>query len=651
MTGPRLPDTDRLLSPYTGWTRQHWVGLADHLLDALLPWFSAGGARIDLPGRGSWSGRACDGLEGFARSFLLAAFRIAATRGEGCAAIIERYTSGLVTGADAASAEAWPRLTPCSQQMVEAAAVAIALHETRPWIFDRLDIAEQRAVVDWLGGFVGSRTWDNNWHLFQVVTEQFLASVGADHSVDEIDRGLDRIEDWYRADGWYSDGPGQNFDYYNHFVMHPYPLLWARMAQATAGTDVTERLDTYRSRLRDFLGQAVTAVGRDGRPVLQGRSLCYRMGMLAPFWAGALLDATPLTPAQTRRLCAGVARSFVEHDVPGPDCLWNLGWHQQHLALTQPYSGPGSPYWGAKGFLGLLIDADHPVWTEREQALPQDATDVQQAQPAPGWLVASTHRDQVVRLLNHGSDHLPPAAPGTIAEADDHYDRLAYSNRTSPQVPTTRPGIDNALVLVRPDGSQARRGHIRRLGVSQHAAGSEWDVEINGQLRQVRSVSVLRGAVEVRVQLVPHSPGLRVRHGGWAVSGPRRPEATAGPGQVVVVNRDGLGSWLVNRYGWQIADVVYEIGADALGVHSATPVLEADCSGEGDTVLVSAVALGGDVTWPGDAAAAVEVAVRGTRVTMTFGDRTRATVEIGAQPGAALVVCTVPGAAEEVLVL
>ncbi|MGW1343015.1 DUF2264 domain-containing protein [Kribbella sp. NPDC002412] len=336
--GLRLPGADRLLSSRTGYTRETWLAVADHLLDSLNPWFSPSGAQIRLPGRGSWSGADCDGLEGYARSFLLASFRIAATQGDD--RLVERYAPGLVAGA----AGEWPRLTPCSQQMVEAAAIAVGLHESRGWLWDRLDGPDQQKVVDWLSGFVGSRTWDNNWRLFQVVGEQFLASVGAPYSQDDIDSGLDRIEDWYVGDGWYTDGDGQNFDHYIGWAMHLYPGLWARMA----GTAADERLTVYRDRLRRFLEDAVHLVGADGAPVHQGRSLCYRFAAAAPYWMGMLLDASPLTPGQTRRLCSGMLRHFVDHGVPDERGLLSLGWHHHFLPMTQPYSGPGSPYWASK---------------------------------------------------------------------------------------------------------------------------------------------------------------------------------------------------------------------------------------------------------------------------------------------------------------
>ena len=152
MTRLVLPDTDRVLSRQTGWSRAHWEALADHLLDSLVPYFSPGASLVELPGRPSRSGTASDALEGFARSFMLAAFRIAGVQGKGCEQLIERYARGVANGANPDHPEAWLRLTPRSQQMVEAAAIAVALHETREWIWDRLDTRAQEHVAEWLGG-------------------------------------------------------------------------------------------------------------------------------------------------------------------------------------------------------------------------------------------------------------------------------------------------------------------------------------------------------------------------------------------------------------------------------------------------------------------------------------------------------------------
>jgi hypothetical protein len=336
-----LPPEDRELSPSTGWTRAHWEAVADHLLDAVEPYATGDLAQYRLPGMPSRNGVASDGLEGFARTFLLAAFR---------KTHLDRYAAGLIAGAGGA----WPVLSDMSQPIVEAASIAVALHETRSEIFDRLGHDEREQVVAWLAGIIGRRTPDSNWVLFRVIVEQFLATVGGPYDPADIDGGLDRIEAWHTGDGWYSDGPGRAFDYYSGWAMHLYPVLAARMAGDPG---------PHSRRLRDFLDGYQHFFAADGSPLFQGRSLTYRFATVAPLWLGALARATPLSPGRTRRIASGVLKHFVEHGALDGRGLLTLGWHRPFPPMIQRYSGPASPYWASKAFLGLLLPAGHPVWT------------------------------------------------------------------------------------------------------------------------------------------------------------------------------------------------------------------------------------------------------------------------------------------------
>lgn len=655
-----LPPTDRVRSPRTGWTRAHWEAVADRMLDGLVPYASPGFAQYRLPGRNSWSGVVSDGLEGYARSFLLAAFRIAGAGGEVDARLIERYAAGLAAGTDPDSGEAWPALTDCSQQMVEAASVAIALHETRPWIWDRLDERVQARVVDWFSGFVGHRTHDNNWRLFQVVSEQFLASVGAPFSRSDIDGGLDRIEGWYVGDGWYSDGDDRNFDYYIGWAMHLYPLLWARIAGEPDG----ERAKVYKERLSQFLATYPHFFSGDGAPVHQGRSLTYRFASVAPVWMGALTDATPLEPGATRRLASGVLRHFVERGVPDERGLLSLGWHEPFLPTTQGYSGPGSPYWASKGFLGLLLPADHPVWTERELALPVEEADQYTALPAPGWLLHGTKHDGIVRLVNHGSDHYGFEPSG--GADDPHYAQLGYTTHTAPNAAphAWRHRVDSHLALVSHDGTPSHRGRIHPLtaagrtasswhtvtfptghgvpadggsgsGSAAHESGIEPGTDGGTAEYRIETTSVLHGPWEVRVHRVEAPAGVTVREGGYAVAGTEPPRGESGRGWACARTADGLSSALVGLYGWDedgdgSAAVHREVEANAFGPHSAAPCLSSGPHPGGSSVHVTLVALAGDTVHPRALREAVTVTVLegdgGDGVRVSFPDGTALTV-------------------------
>ncbi|GAA3786804.1 DUF2264 domain-containing protein [Streptomyces coacervatus] len=484
----QLPPDDRTLSPRTGYGRAHWEAAADALLAAVEPYAAEGGALYHLPGdRTSWSGRLSDGLEGYARTLLAAAFRRDETA-------LERYADGLAAGV----AGVWPRIEDRSQPLVEAASIALALRLTRPLLWDRLDDGVRQRATAWLGDALTAEAWPCNWELFPVTVGGFLNEIGyeTDASRKAIDRGLERIEQWYVGDGWYTDGDGRKFDYYNGWAMHLYPVLHAWLA------DDDRLLDLYGSRLSRHLEDYARLFGGDGAPMHQGRSLTYRFATTVPQWLGALTGHTPLAPGETRRLASGALKYFLDRGAVDSHGLLTLGWHGPDPAVLQGYSGPASPYWASKGFLGLLLPADHAVWTAEEEPGPTERADAVTPVGPPNWLLQSTSSDGIVRLHNHGSEDV---------RYDPYYTRLAYSTVTEPSSSPSA-AYDNSVVV----GDDPSRTEIEPLGVgegwvaSRHTAGGG---------ARVTSVVLVRGAVEVRAHLVAGAePGTAVRVTGWAAA-------------------------------------------------------------------------------------------------------------------------------------
>ncbi|MDW8807501.1 DUF2264 domain-containing protein [Streptomyces scabiei] len=486
---PTPPQADRTLSPYTGYTRAHWEAAADALLAAVEPYASADGALYQLPGdRTSWAGRLSDGLEGYARTLLLAAFR----RDEKSLA---RYADGLAAGV----AGVWPRIEDRTQPLVEAASIAFALRVTRDLLWDRLDDDVRQRAAAWLGDALTAEPWPCNWELFPVTVGGFLEEIGHEPELARrvIDRRLDRIEQWYLGDGWYTDGDGRKFDYYNGWAMHLYPVLHAWLA------DDDRLLARYGDRLSVHLADYARLFGGDGAPLHQGRSLTYRFATTVPLWLGALTGRTPLSPGRTRRLASGALKYFLDRGAVDEHGLLSLGWHGPNPAVLQGYSGPASPYWASKGFLGLLLPADHEVWTATEEPGPVECEDELRPVGPPNWLLQSTRSDGLVRLHNHGSEDV---------RYDPFYTRLAYSTVTEP-VPLAEPAesYDNSVIV----GGDASRTDIEPLGVGEGWAASRHTVGEDGV--RVTSLVVARGAVEVRAHLVTGAaPGTQVRVTGWA---------------------------------------------------------------------------------------------------------------------------------------
>jgi len=585
-------------------TRAGWEAFADQLVAATERFASPSGSLIDLPGPVSASGRWSTAHEGFTRTFLAAAFRVRGADGHDPSRFMERYASGLTAGVDPSHAERWPTIAERRQSVPEAASLAIALSETKPWIWDVLDDRVRAQTVDYLAGVVGTSGYTNNWTWFQTVVEGFLAEVGGPWSQADLDRNDEIQERCYIADGWYSDGGGptgsmQNFDYYAGWAWHVYPLLHARIRGEALAAH-------HRERLGRFIEQAADLVGTTGAPLFQGRSLTYRFAMLAPFWAAVMADTGALATGETRDLAGRVLGYFRDAGAVDAQGILSIGWHGEFLPLRQLYTGAGSTYWASKAFLGLLLPADHPEWTREPPTKPQPAM-TQRSMAAPGWIVVRTAADGIVRVINHGTDG-DRHSSGPVRTDKPFYQRLGYSNVTSPDL--SPEGIvaprDSHVSLLDAEGTPSHRGPIERLhlsdrvGVSRsrvhwvdlpgsaHATDSEaWASMRRGPL--VTVASVVHGVHELR--LAWHCPAPMVTHptasediesawpedqgpwrfrlDGWPL--PVEAGFAAGETAGVVVGADGIRSLVIGARGITVTGTRVTEAANAFSSASATP--------------------------------------------------------------------------------
>jgi len=308
----------------------------------------------------------------------------------------------------------------------------------------------------------------------------------------------------------------------------------------------------------------VLLVGGDGSPLLQGRSLIYRFAAAAPFWVGALAGVKSVPFGQLRRAATATIGHFVENGAPDADGLLSMGWHGQWRRLAQGYSGPGSPYWAAKGMLGLALPEDHPIWTAPDALLPVEEGDTLSALPAPGWLVSGTKADGIVRIVNHGTDH---AHEGSNLADSPFYARLGYSTATCPVLDDsgwTDP-LDQSVVLVDAAGHTTHRTGMRTLavrvqdgfGVAASTSDVHWVRADPGQMDygegrkgepvpagRITVVSLVRGASEMRLSRVDGLAGgvdpgaVRLRVGGWPAAGDVK--AVVAQGSVTLTGTDGL---------------------------------------------------------------------------------------------------------------
>ncbi|GAA1604177.1 DUF2264 domain-containing protein [Kribbella hippodromi] len=521
----------------TGWKRADLVELADRALLALRPWASPGHARFDLPGPAGQSGPVVDGLEAFARSFLAVGFRLSGAESDphdhaGW------YARGLIAGTGQTDrAERWPSLVDTPQARVEAAAIAIGLHETRRWIWDALPSSAQERIVDWLAGSVGAWYPESNWQWFHNVTQAFLRSVDGPHDQAKVDEYLEYLDSCYLDEGWYTDGRDGNVDWYAGFVMQLFSLWYCRMSGDQ------DRQVQYAARLKAYVAGAAELFGADGAPLYQGRSLIYRHAVVGALWAGAIFDANPLPPGRLRRTCLGAIKYFVDRDAYDDDRLLSQGWHGRFDPMRQSYSGPGSPYWSSLGLAGLVLPESHPVWTAPEEPAPIDVGDYTHAIRPTGWIVSGTASDGIVRVSNHRA-HTPEGE-------NPLYSRFAYSTATAPvPLPSGEAdrAVDNQVALIDTHGRWSQRPTITLQTITTHRAQSRHVATFarpGGGFDAgptLKCVSVVRGAVEVRaVRIEAGGSGKALVVSGYAV--PRKPSAGARADLVSAVAGLTGGGW------------------------------------------------------------------------------------------------------------
>jgi hypothetical protein len=649
VTELRLPPEDRALSPRTGWTRAHWEAVADHWLLTARQYASPAGGLITPPGRPSAAGIRSDGMEGFARSFLIAAALLAG-RAEDPHDHAGWYASGLACAMEPGGPDRWGRAigvgeikhwngTP--QPIVEAANLAFGLAVSRARFWDGLPDKLREQIADWLAHHAAKHGSDNNWLLFTAVIEAFLRSVGFDVPGGHAQADVNRVESWYLGDGWYNDGPisaatghGNRVDHYNSWVIQTFLWQWYQLTEQPAA-----RRERFLSRLGEFAHSYALLFAADGSPLHQGRSLTYRHAVLGGLWAAGLAGVGGAAAGSTRRLASGVLRHFTGLGA-GVEGAPALGWGAtQFLPMCQVYSGPGSPYFAGMGFLGLAAPADHRLWTEPEQPQPAERMDTGCADAVPsktvptnavltntvptttvrtlhavGWVIQSG--DGVVHIANHASDHIDD--PDT-ENGDPHYASVGYSTHTAPGVGDAwTEAVDGQLALIDEWSRATRRAGLRGTATGEGWAASWYrprfgPVDLPGA--RVITLSILHQGVELRANLVTAPEGWTAREGSFALAGARQPVAICESAGASVRSGD-LSVDLVAMYGWTGTGVARFQGGNAFGEHSAVPYLTAEPAPGVPTVHVAVHRLGRAVSVP----VPVTIDVTGDRLTAAWTD-------------------------------
>ena len=255
------------------------------------------------------------------------------------------------------------------QTLVDAAYVAESFLRGYDALWMPLDSVTKQRYIEEFTSLRRINPLYTNWLLFTTTIEVFLWKANAKPDMYRIDSTLRKINEWYVGDGWYSDGPGFAFDYYNSFALHP--MYFEALDELTesgkkqkdwAGCSYEKSI----KRMQLFGCILERFISPEGAFPVLGRSITYRTGVFQPLallvWKGLL--PKELTNGQVRSALTCVfKRMYSDNRNFNEKGYFTLGFNGKQPKVSNVYTDNGSLYMATLAFLPLGLPASHPFWT------------------------------------------------------------------------------------------------------------------------------------------------------------------------------------------------------------------------------------------------------------------------------------------------
>jgi len=251
------------------------------------------------------------------------------------------------------------------QSLVDAGLLALAVVRAPNELWAKLDSQTKENLVRALAATRKLQPGFNNWLLFSAMIEAFFCKFGEPWDTVRIDYALRQVQQWYKGDGAYGDGPEFHWDYLNSFVIQPMLLTILDVAQP-----VTDRWtflrETVEERARRYAAVQERLISPEGTLPPIGRSLAYRFGTLHHLAEMAWRRDLPegVSPAQARSAMTAVMTRMIEAPGTFDSEGWlTIGFAGHQPALGESYVSTGSCYFCAAAWLPLGLAARDEFWS------------------------------------------------------------------------------------------------------------------------------------------------------------------------------------------------------------------------------------------------------------------------------------------------
>jgi len=255
------------------------------------------------------------------------------------------------------------------QTLVDAAYLANSFLRGYETLWVPLDTVTKRRYIEEFTSLRRINPLYTNWLLFPCTIEVFLHKAKADADEYRIVSSLRKVNEWYVGDGWYSDGPGFAFDYYNSFALHPmyFEALEELTGKGKARSDWADcSYEIALKRMQRFGVILERFISPEGTFPVFGRSISYRTAVLQPLALLVWKDALPeeLSKGQVRAgMTAVIQRMFSDNRNFNDKGFFTLGFNGKQPLVSNVYTDNGSLYLASLAFLPLGLPANHPFWT------------------------------------------------------------------------------------------------------------------------------------------------------------------------------------------------------------------------------------------------------------------------------------------------
>jgi hypothetical protein len=368
----KVNNPDFKLSPYTGMTRQHWKDAALYLLTGAFSYIDNLDDPMQFPKQPGKSypknlGQVpTEKLEGLCRTLFIAAplLREDSNLTVHNIRVADYYRHQLALLVDSTSKSfIKPRGKNGgpSQILVEFGALGVSLFVATDILWKPLSQQNKDALAATMISYGDGPTVASNWKFFNIFVLSFFKDQGYPVNEKLLVEYLDKSLAHYRGSGWYNDAPA--YDYYSMWAFQMYGPIWSHFFGKKYYPDYAKK---FMANFSDVKNNYPYVFSRDGKMIMWGRSMPYRIASVVPFPLMGLENNAATNYGWMRRIASGVLQQFLQNPQLMKDNIPTLGFYGAFEPTVQPYSARGSVFWMGKAFLGLLVPENNPFWTATE---------------------------------------------------------------------------------------------------------------------------------------------------------------------------------------------------------------------------------------------------------------------------------------------